>query len=117
MTSNQDQLVKNIQSAVAASPELQKQLAIVQSNDQAADLLSKALGSPVTAADLKSLSDKVQSQMTDEQLEAVAAGAKGKLFGLVLFTSLSTWGVGCAMASAIAEIGKLEGGCKRYFEG
>ena len=114
MTTNQDQLVKNIQAAVAASPELQKQLATAQSSEQAADLLSAALGSPVSAAELQSLSNHVQSQMTDEQLEAVAAGAGDRTDWILI--SIMSVGIGCAVGSIVVASVPDSGGCKSLFE-
>ena len=111
MTVNQDQLVENIQAAVAASPELQKQLAAVKSTDEAATMLTSALGSPVTAADLKVLSDAALSQMTDAQLEQIAGGGKNR--PLIVLGSLVSFGLGCAILSIVGQIkNEPAGGCR-----
>jgi hypothetical protein len=113
MSVNQAQLVKSIQTAVAASPELQKQLAAATSTDQAAGLLTNALGSPVSVADLQNLGASVQSQMTDEQLEVVSAG--GGLNVLAIVCSVLAV-ASCAAASVLAEVVPNSPGCKEYFK-
>jgi predicted ribosomally synthesized peptide with nif11-like leader len=117
MNSHQRELVTKIQSTVAASPELQKQLVAATSAEQVASLLASAMGSTVTADDLRQINAAVASEISDEQLEAVAAGANGQLAGLLIFASLVTWGTACALGSAISEIAKGSDGCKNFFNG
>lgn len=113
MTTPQDQLIKKIQAAVAASPELQKQLTAVTSTEQAATLLTSAIGSPVTIADLDGISDAIKAQMTDAELDAVAAGGDAK--NVFIVGSVLAFG-GCLMQSAMSEIQDGKGGCKRWME-
>lgn len=111
MNTQDNSLLKRIQTAVAASPDLQKQLTAATSADAAARLLSTALSQPVTATDLTALSDSVKADMTDEQLEAVAAGGTAGFLATCL-----GWLIGCGLVSAIAEIDR-KGGCgKVLFE-
>lgn len=105
-TQNTD-LLKSIQAAVAASPELQTQLAAVTTTDQAAGILSSALSTTVSTADLNALSESAKADMTDQQLDAVSAGAGG--LGILL--SFLGAGIGCAVLSAAEEI-RIKGMCK-----
>ena len=113
MTTPQDQLIKKIQVAVADSPELQKQLTAVTSTEQAATLLTSAMGLTVTTADLDNISDALKGQMTDAQLDAVAAGGVAK--NVFIVGSVLAFG-GCLMQSALYEIQDGKGGCKRWME-
>lgn len=110
MTPTQDQLVKHIQTAVAASPELQKQLAAVKSTDEAAALLTNAMGSPVTAADLNDISRTAAQDMTDDQLEAVAGGISTR--DIFILLSVFSFGGACALASLLYATNTAAGGCK-----
>ena len=113
MTSNKEQLVKNIQSVVAASPELQKQLTAVKSTDEAATLLTSALGSVVTAKDLQTINETSKAEMTDAQLEAVAGGDRGG----AIFISIVTLGAFCALASVVyAAKDGGKGDCSNAFK-
>lgn len=113
MTPTQDQLVKNIQTAVSASPELQKQLAAVKSAAEAAAVLTSAMGSPVTTADLKTISQAAQAQLTDEQLEAIAGGGRTRDDWIMI--SVASIGFGCAVGSIMMASSPDSGGCKELF--
>ena len=104
-TQNTD-LLKSIQTAVAASPELQTLLTAATTTDQVASLLSSALSATVSKADLTALSESVKADMTDKQLDAVSAGG-----GLGILCSILGAGIGCALVSAVAE-GLTKGQCK-----
>lgn len=111
MTPPNELLIQRIQAAAAASPALQKQLAAVQSTDEAATLLTGVLESPVTAADLKIVNDAALSQMTDAQLEQIAGG--GKNTPLIVLGSIFSFGLGCAILSIVGQIkNEPAGGCK-----
>lgn len=113
MTAPNDTLIQRIQTAVGSSPELQKQLAAAQSTEQAASLLTAALGATVTANDLQAINETAKADMTDEQLDSVAGGDRGGS----IFISIVTLGAFCALASvvyAVKDGGK--GKCSEAFK-
>lgn len=112
MDVHQKEFTQRLQSAVADSPELHKKLSAASSLEDAASLLSTALDSTVSAHDLQSISRNAQSQMTDEQLEAVAGG--GEHLGIIVIMSVLTFGIGCGLASAINEA-QSKGECAKSF--
>jgi hypothetical protein len=80
MTTHLEELSQKIQAAVAAQPELTKQLNACTSKADLAVQLSKALSAPISTADLDALERHNKSDdkadMSDAQLDAVAGGAE-----------------------------------------